>query len=151
ADTREVNPGEVWEENEFWIELSWRIDPDGALGLRKYFESKKQPGTKLSVDEYYGYIFESSVPGLREKAAAEGVSPLESMGGAGAFELKRQVGAVHEEPVPPGELVDVHVDAHGRAFARSAKPDQPNIVPVPTPDGDAEGRRRVGVQIDGAV
>ena len=31
-DTREVNPGEVWEENELWIDLSWRIDPDGALG-----------------------------------------------------------------------------------------------------------------------
>ena len=40
TDTREVNPGEVWEENEFWIELSWRIDPDGALGIRKYFESQ---------------------------------------------------------------------------------------------------------------
>ena len=44
SDTREVNPGEVWEENEFWIELSWRIDPDGALGIRKYFESKREPG-----------------------------------------------------------------------------------------------------------
>ena len=32
TDTRQVNPGEVWEENEFWIELSWRIDPDGSLG-----------------------------------------------------------------------------------------------------------------------
>ncbi|MCB0623918.1 MAG: formate dehydrogenase, partial [Saprospiraceae bacterium] len=30
--TYEVNPGEVWEEDEFWIELSWRIDPDGSLG-----------------------------------------------------------------------------------------------------------------------
>src|SRR6185503_1108280 len=30
--------GQVWEEDEFWIELSWRIDPDGALGIRKYFE-----------------------------------------------------------------------------------------------------------------
>ena len=28
-------PGEVWEENEFWIELSWRIDPDGTLGIRQ--------------------------------------------------------------------------------------------------------------------
>ena len=35
TDTREVNPGEVWEENEFWIELSWRIDPDGSLGIRQ--------------------------------------------------------------------------------------------------------------------
>ena len=38
------NPGEVWEEDEFWIELSWRIDPDGALGIRKYFESPVPAG-----------------------------------------------------------------------------------------------------------
>jgi anaerobic selenocysteine-containing dehydrogenase len=151
TDTREVNPGEVWEENEFWIELSWRIDPDGSRGIRKYFQSKKERGAKLSVDEYYGYIFEHSVPGLPEKAAAEGTTPLEWMRRRGAFELKQQVGAVHEEPVPPGELTDMYIDAHGRAFARSAKPDQPNIVPVPTPDGDSEGRRCVGVQIDGVV
>src|SRR5437764_11222373 len=110
ADTREVNPGEVWEENEFWIELSWRIDPDGSRGIRKYFESKAQPGAKLSVDEYYGYIFEHSVPGLPEKAAAEGVTPLESMRRSGAFELKQHVGAIHEEPVPEAELADLHVD-----------------------------------------
>jgi len=47
-----VNPGEVWEENEFWIDLSWRIDPDGSLGNRQFFESKQHPGEKLSVDEY---------------------------------------------------------------------------------------------------
>ena len=44
----EANPGEVWEEDEFWIELSWRIDPDGALGIRKYFESPYRPGEKLT-------------------------------------------------------------------------------------------------------
>ncbi|MGH3328398.1 MAG: molybdopterin-dependent oxidoreductase, partial [Streptomycetales bacterium] len=33
-DTRDTNPGEVWEENEFWFELSWRVDPDGSLGIR---------------------------------------------------------------------------------------------------------------------
>ena len=27
TDTREANPGEVWEENELWLDLSWRIDP----------------------------------------------------------------------------------------------------------------------------
>ena len=36
-------PGEVWEENEFWLELTWRIDPDGSLGIRQYAESKKNP------------------------------------------------------------------------------------------------------------
>jgi anaerobic selenocysteine-containing dehydrogenase len=29
-----TNAGEVWEEDELWIELSWRIDPDGSLGIR---------------------------------------------------------------------------------------------------------------------
>ncbi|MEZ4523239.1 MAG: hypothetical protein R3A46_16590 [Thermomicrobiales bacterium] len=33
--TWQANPGEVWEEDEFFIELSWRIDPDGELGIRK--------------------------------------------------------------------------------------------------------------------
>ncbi|MCG8606960.1 molybdopterin-dependent oxidoreductase, partial [bacterium] len=37
--TYEANPGEVWEEDEFWIELSWRIDPDGSLGIRDQFIS----------------------------------------------------------------------------------------------------------------
>jgi anaerobic selenocysteine-containing dehydrogenase len=146
-----VNPGEVWEENEFWIELSWRIDPDGALGLRKYFESKKEPGTKLSIDEYYAYIFENSVPGLRERAEADGVTPLEWMRRAGSMEVTRGLGRVFEEDVPEAELVDVHVDENGRAFARSPKPDLSNIVPVPTPDPDAEGRRRIGVEKDGVI
>jgi anaerobic selenocysteine-containing dehydrogenase len=34
---------QVWEEDEFWIELSWRIDPDGSLGIREYFESPYRP------------------------------------------------------------------------------------------------------------
>ena len=151
TDTRQVNPGEVWEENELWIELSWRIDPDGALGIRKHFESKKQPGAKLSVDEYYAYIFENSVPGLREKAAADGVTPLEWMRRAGSVEVTRGVGRVFEEEVPAEELVDVHVNANGRAFAGSPKPNLPNIIPVPSPDPDADGRRPVGVEVDGSV
>src|SRR6266545_682456 len=75
TDTRQVNPGEVWEENEFWIELSWRIDPDGSLGIRRHHESREHPGEKLTVDEYYRHIFENSVPGLPEAAAAQGLTP----------------------------------------------------------------------------
>ena len=73
ADTREINPGEVWEENEFWIELTWRIDPDGSLGIRSQFESWENPGTPLTLDEYYTMLFERSVPGLPEAAEAEGL------------------------------------------------------------------------------
>jgi anaerobic selenocysteine-containing dehydrogenase len=42
--------GQVWEEDELWIELSWRIDPDGGLGIRKYFESPYRPGEKLRIE-----------------------------------------------------------------------------------------------------
>jgi anaerobic selenocysteine-containing dehydrogenase len=151
CDTREVNPGEVWEENELWIELSWRIDPDGAMGIRKFFESKKEPGKKLSVDEYYGFIFDSSVPGLPEKAKAEGLLPLEYMRRYGAFEIARKVGAQHEAAVPEAELQDVRVSPGGRAYTRAEKPASPNVVPVPSPDPDPEGRRPVGVELDGIV
>jgi anaerobic selenocysteine-containing dehydrogenase len=150
-DTRQVNPGEVWEENEFWIELSWRIDPDGSLGIRRYFESQKEPGTKLSVDEYYGWIFENSVPGLPERAAAEGLTPLAWMRRYGAFEVKRGIGAVHEQEVPTEELHDVTGDAFGRVFTSAPRPTSPNVVPQPTPEVDAEGRRPVGVELDGRV
>src|ERR1041384_321869 len=85
-DTRAVNPGEVWEENEFWLELTWRIDRDGKLGIRSFAESRERPGARLSVDEYYAYIFEHSVPGLPERAAAENLTPLEFMRRYGAFE-----------------------------------------------------------------
>ena len=151
SDTREVNPGEVWEENEFWIELSWRIDPDGSMGIRKFFESKQQPGEKLSVDEYYGFIFDNSVPGLPEQAAAEGLSPLEYMRRNGAFEVQKNIGPVYAQEVPAEELEDIRTDTLGRVFTTSPKPAGPNIVPQPSPDGDGEGRRLVGVQVNDKV
>ncbi len=83
--TWQANPGEVWEEDEFWIELSWRIDPDGGLGIRKYFESPYRPGEKLGVREYYRWIFENAVPGLPEAAAREGLAPFDYMSRHGAF------------------------------------------------------------------
>ena len=85
--TKDANPGEVWEEAEFWIDLTWRIDPDGSLGIRKWFESKSEPGTPISMDEYWATIFENSVPGLPEAAAAQDLEPLEYMRRYGAFDV----------------------------------------------------------------
>jgi anaerobic selenocysteine-containing dehydrogenase len=151
ADTREVNPGEVWEENEFWIELSWRIDPDGSLGIRRFHESEKDPGTTLSVDEYYGWIFERSVPGLPQAASAKGLTPLGYMRRYGAFEVRAGVGQVFAEEIPAAELVDVVEDDAGRVYSGSPAPASANIVPIGTPEPDAEGRRPMGVRVDGTV
>ncbi len=151
ADTRGVNPGEVWEENEMWIDLSWRIDPDGSMGIRKFFESKKAPGTKLSIDEYYDYIFDHSVPGLHHKAAKEQLQPGEFMRRYGAYEIKSGIGPLFAEEVPESELVDVAKDGFGRVYAASPKPESHNVAPLPMPDPDAQGRRPVGIDVDGRV
>ena len=151
GDTRLVNPGEVWEENEFWLELSWRIDPNGELGIRQYFESKKHPGERLGVDEYYEYMFENSVPGLKEKAASEGLSALGYMRRYGAFEIRKRIGAVYEKVVPAKELEDVRVDSFGRVYTKAPKPESPNIVPISSPDPDEDGRRLVGIKVDDKI
>ncbi|MFW6097468.1 MAG: molybdopterin dinucleotide binding domain-containing protein, partial [Chloroflexota bacterium] len=95
--TYEANPGEVWEENEWWIELSARMDPDGSLGVRQWFESPYRDGEIITVDEYYRWIFENSVPGLPEAAAEEGLTPLQYMRKYGAFEVTRDNYAPYEK------------------------------------------------------
>jgi anaerobic selenocysteine-containing dehydrogenase len=151
SDTRQANPGEVWEENEFWLELSWRIDHDGTLGIKPFVESRREPGTRLTVDEYYGFIFESSVPGLPEKAAEEDLEPLEYMRRYGAFEVAKGIGQVHEQEVPAEELDDVAEGPHGRVYTRAAAPVPINVVPTGAPGGDSEGRRPAGVRVGGKV
>ncbi len=151
TDTRQVNPGEVWEENEFYIELSWRIDPDGSLGIRQYHESRAHPGEKLTVDEYYGWMFANSVPGLPERAAQEGLTPLQYMRRYGAFEITNGQGALHAQEVPAGELADVAVTGTGRVYTAAPRPASPNIVPMGAPEPDEQGRRPVGVAVDGTI
>jgi anaerobic selenocysteine-containing dehydrogenase len=151
TDTRQVNPGEVWEENEFYIELSWRIDPDGSLGIRRYHESRANPGEKLTVDEYYGWMFSNSVPGLPEKAAAEGLTPLQYMRRYGAFEITKGQGALYRQEVPAAELAGTAITDTGRVYTSAPKPAGPNIVPMGAPEPDDEGRRPVGVEVDGKI
>ncbi|MCA1850111.1 MAG: formate dehydrogenase, partial [Acidobacteria bacterium] len=98
---------------------------------------------------YYAYIFDKAVPVLPEAAARDGLTPLEFMRRYGSFEIRRKVCAVYEEAVPPEELEDARRDHFGRVYTRAPKPASPNIVPLPSPDGDAEGRRFVGVEVDG--
>lgn len=87
--TYEANMGEVWEEDEFWIELSWKIDPDSSLGIRKHFISPYRDGEKITINEYYKYAFEQ-LPGLKEAAEKEGLDPLGYMKKYGAFEVKAE-------------------------------------------------------------
>jgi anaerobic selenocysteine-containing dehydrogenase len=123
--------GEVWEEDEFWIELSWRIDPDGALGIRHYFESPYQSGKKLTLAEYYRWIFENSVPGLPEAAGREGLEPLAYMRKYGAFLVDDRVYRAHEQHLQERQLEGATTDSQTGLVSK---------------DGAS-----IGIQIDGIV
>jgi anaerobic selenocysteine-containing dehydrogenase len=109
--------GEIWEEDEFWIELSWRIDPDGSMGIRKYFESLSHPGEKLTLEEYYSWIFDHNVPGLPQAAAREGITALEYMRKYGAFLVDEGSYEGHERPLSGTELERSTSDQSGRIIS----------------------------------
>jgi anaerobic selenocysteine-containing dehydrogenase len=143
--TYEANPGEVWEEDEFWIELSWRVDPDGALGIRRWFESPYRPGEKVTIDEYYRYMFENNVPGLPEKAAAEGLSPLEYMRKYGVVEIASRVYALHERPVNEAALAGTTTDHVTGIVYKPPEAYEGKPFPLIGPHDSA------GVDVDGVV
>ncbi len=111
--TYEVNPGEVWEEDEFWIELSWRIDKDGDLGIRDHFISPYRKGQKINLDEYYQYIFER-IKGLPDAAKKDGMTgpfaELEYMRKYGAFLIEPHTYKMNEKEISSDKLEGSTVD-----------------------------------------
>ena len=118
--TYETNPGEVWEEDEFWIELSWRIDPDGELGVRRHFESPGRPGRKITISEYYAHIFDNTA-GLPETAAREGLTPLDYMRRYGAFEVEKTSYLKHEASLSEEQLAGAEVAGGTGVVKRDGK------------------------------
>ncbi|WP_265110805.1 molybdopterin-dependent oxidoreductase [Halosolutus halophilus] len=144
--TYEANPGEVWEEDEFWIELSWQLDEDGELGIREHFESPYREGDdgeeppKMTIDEYYRYVFEHE-EALVERADAEGMTPLEYMKHHGAFEASTNDYVLHEEPIDESILEDddVWVDEYG-TIRRGDRPETAS---------ESDSSEVLGVMVDG--
>jgi anaerobic selenocysteine-containing dehydrogenase len=120
--TYESNPGEVWEESEFWVALTWRIDPDGSLGIRKHFESPYRPGQPVTMDEYYGWMFENSVPGLPEAAAQEALTPLAYMRKYGVFKVKDNVYKTYQAPLPAEALAGAAIDREDDVVLKNGEP-----------------------------
>ncbi len=146
--TYEANPGEVCEEDEFWIELSWRVDPDGSLGIRQYFESPYRPGERITIEEYYQWMFEHSVPGLPEAAAAEGLTPLEYMRRYSAFEVKHDVYQTHESELAAAETESSQVDPTTAVITTDKPAQATEAKPGIGVTRDAS-KRPIGVMVDG--
>jgi anaerobic selenocysteine-containing dehydrogenase len=123
SSTRETNPGDVWEESEFWVALSWKIDPDGALGIRRFFESPYRPGQPITMDEYYGWMFDNSVPGLPEAATAEGLTPLQYMRKYGVFQVSDGTySRGHERPLSDDQRAGTSLSLDGSTVLRDHTP-----------------------------
>ena len=120
--TYEANPGEVWEESEFWAALTWRIDPDGALGIRQHFESPYRPGQPVTMDEYYGWMFENSVPGLPETAAPGELTPLAYMRRYGVFKVKDNIYAPYKAALDADALAGATLDRDSEHVLKDGKP-----------------------------
>ncbi|MCK6626434.1 MAG: molybdopterin-dependent oxidoreductase [Anaerolineae bacterium] len=150
--TYEANPGEVWEEDEFWLQLSWRLDPDGSLGIRQHFESPYTPGECITVEEYYRWIFENSVPGLVDAAAREFMTPLEYMRKYGCYEVIRENYVPYEQP-----LFQQGSGGAGEQGRTSSSPSTVYRLPSTLPEDytlDSENRilkdgQAIGILIDG--
>jgi anaerobic selenocysteine-containing dehydrogenase len=119
--THQANPGAVWEEDEFWNDLSWLIDQDGSLGIRKHFESPYRPGEKITLDEYYRYIFER-VPGLPEAAKAQGLDPLAYMRRYGAFQVHKSTYERNQRALTDEETTGASVDSQTHVISKAGQP-----------------------------
>jgi anaerobic selenocysteine-containing dehydrogenase len=65
--------------------------------------------------------------------------------------VSREIGPVFARPVPSTELEGAETDARGRVYSSALPPASTNVVPQPIPEHDTEGRRPVGVMVDGEV
>ena len=134
--TYEVNPGEVWEEDEFWIELSWRIDNEGDLGIRKHFISPYRKDKKINIDEYYQYIFEKT-KGLSDTAKKEGLSALEYMRKYGAYLVDPEVYVKNKSNLDNDEMVGTTIKNNGQIEKEGSvigiQVDGNNFLGFPTP------------------
>jgi anaerobic selenocysteine-containing dehydrogenase len=91
------------------------------MGIRQWFESPYRPAEKITVDEYYRWIFENSVPGLPEAAKKESLTPLGYMRKYGAFEVTTDVYKLNEKPVAPADLALAKVETNG-LLTKEGKP-----------------------------
>ncbi len=141
--------GEVWEESEFWPNLMVEyVDPDGSLGIRKYWASKKDPSRAVSVPEYFDAAL-SLIPKLNE--TAKKLYPNEEypvyayIRDHGAWTEKTNVYKPQEEEL---EFDGTYYHAHGHKYHKSeVRKDAFGALWVK--DGELE--KSIGVEIDGKL
>jgi anaerobic selenocysteine-containing dehydrogenase len=150
--------GEVWEENEFWFDMCVNyIDPTGDLGIKKMWESKRNPGKPVTIAEWYDAAFGDNLPNLKSTATND---PRYKNAEFPVYEYMRDHGAWMEEnniySAQEREIVDdgANYIAHGHKYAKSSvEIDERTGVMTAEAHGDGwkyPGHRKpIGIEVDG--
>ena len=141
--------GEIWEENEFFMSmLYYYADPDGSLGIKKYWASKKDPSRPVTIAEYYDAGF-SLLPNL--KAAAEMEYPhsefpcYEYMRDHGAWTEATNVYRPQEHELKIDKAKKT-ITSHGHTYnAKDVEQDNFGVLWAKTGDK----KKPIGVEVDG--
>lgn len=150
--------GEVWEENEFWFEMGFRyVDPDGSLGIRKMWESKRHPGRAVTIPEWYDAAFGDNLPNLKKTATTDtryrnAEYPVyEYMRDHGAWMEENNIYHAQEREIKEDEHSLV---SHGHRYDKHhVEIDKTTGVITAEAHGDAwkykDGKKPIGIEVDG--
>jgi anaerobic selenocysteine-containing dehydrogenase len=141
--------GEIWEEVEFWANLMVEhVDPDGKLGVKKYWASKENPKRAVSIAEWYQAAF-NNLPNLRKTAKAKYPNSKYPN-----YELMRDMGTWLEEDniyrpqERPIKKEDDKYIVHGHEYPiDEVEKDEFGTLLV---EHDGE-KKAIGIEIDGEV
>lgn len=141
--------GEVWEEIEFWANLIVRyVDPDGKLGIKKYWISKEDPSRPITIAEFYQAAF-SLLPNLKKAAKAAYPNSkypcYEFMRDRGAFTEEANIFKPQEEEI---KFDGNYYYAHGHKISKDdVIKDEGGVLWI-----EHNGHKKsIGVEIDGKI
>lgn len=150
--------GEVWEENEFWFEMGVNyIDPDGSLGIKKMWESKRNPGKPVTIAEWYDAAFGDNLPNLKRVATNDARYKDSEYP---VYEYMRDYGAwMEENNIYSAQEREIKEDAenlisHGHKYdKKDVEIDKRTGVITAKTHGDAwkykDGKKPIGIETDG--
>jgi anaerobic selenocysteine-containing dehydrogenase len=151
--------GEVWEENEFWFDMCVNyIDPKGDLGIKKMWESKRNPGKPVTIAEWYDAAFGDNLPNLKKTATNDeryrnSEFPVyEYMRDHGAWIEENHIYSAQEREV---KETATHYISHGHKYPKSEVKTDKHGVMLAKAHGDGwkyskDGHHKpIGIEIDG--
>ena len=107
ARTYETNPGEVWEEAEFWVASPGKSIPDGSLGIRRYFESPYRRASRSRWTSTTAGCSSTPCPACRKPPRESSSRRCSTCAGTASFK-------VSENDLQPRQRAAAHRGGAGR-------------------------------------